>query len=1054
MLALRQGLYIAEKYRLLALLGRGGMGEIWSAMDDATHSAVAIKFMQFGPGLGHDEYSVRFEREARLLSSIDHPHIVRFLDFGLTEGVPYLVMERLVGEDLAARLVRVGRLASEEVGDLVSGAASALERLHELGIIHRDIKPGNIYFAHEGDAASIKLLDFGVAKLIQGPEDSARAKAISELPMGTPLYMSPERIRGEVGDHRSDLWSLSIVLFEACTGRTPFGDTSNYLRQLYDVSRVPGLSSITLPLGFIQFFERALAFDPAARFQSARELYEAFIPLVKSLVLLEHSPLPVRQAPITEAGLDAFLGGSREAPPPPSLARSLSSAQLLERGTGSWTALAQGLPPKLAGHAPTIALFFHKLFTGFARMAPDVIRLEGPRFPEGGEQPFFAVFAAGEDQRLATQTFIGYVDPLERHLARLNHVARKVVIAVVDANELGSGVRSRIFDFQKKYGAIVLPVHVGELANALRDSSPRDFLIERLKDFHTPPDVFSRAERTVDRTRMFGMSALVNELTRLLQRGSSFVLLTGLPGSGKTSLLELARDGLGDTRFVRVRCIELVDRKVATVAGAVVKALTDKAPEGPADGADLGKWLSEAFVLATRKAQRKGERLILVLDDADFCIASFTDAGVAEQERQDARLFWAALAEQSSTGNCAVVVTSLAGSLLASTVIDGWANPLANQARVLRVEPLDAGDIHRLCTELGRQINISFSPKALAHISALSAGNVSVVLSLCGTAVRMRRQAGDVNPLSSVHVERADIQQAAKQLIHTGDDFRSSLLPWLGPVERKLLELVASQRPRTPAALRNALADPPEQCDAAFARLRHMRLIDSRGGRLELTIPLLALWVRHNFEPTATEADRRLNRRLRTVSLGVTTSLLLFGGYYLWSQPGEVEWTSPKCQGRIFFQSRAVPGREETLYLSRECDSPGDAEPVSLVARMGTFARLGTADSLMVLQGPGRSESIPADWRRLELPVLFRDVGRRRYEFDVHVGRATVATLVIGKDWVAELPGYMKALLALMGAFPTILGLLLSFHQDVASKVRRLFTDARTKAAPQTPPSG
>ena len=88
---------------------------------------------------------------------------------------------------------------------------------------------------------------------------------------------------------------------------------------------------------------------------------------------------------------------------------------------------------------------------------------------------------------------------------------RKVVIAVVDASELGSGVRSRIFEFQKKYGAIVLPVHVGELASALRDSTPHDFLLERLTDFHTPPDVFSRDERTVDRTRIFGMRRLIND---------------------------------------------------------------------------------------------------------------------------------------------------------------------------------------------------------------------------------------------------------------------------------------------------------------------------------------------------------------------------------------------------------------------------------------------------------------------------------------------------------------------------------------------------------------
>ena len=252
--------------------------------------------------------------------------------------------------------------------------------------------------------------------------------------------------------------------------------------------------------------------------------------------------------------------------------------------------------------------------------------------------------------------------------------------------------------------------------------------------------------------------------------------------------MELAFDGLGNTRVARVRCIDSDRQEIATVAGAVVKALVGKPAGEPEVNARLGERLSAAFHLARRKAQRRGERLVLMLDDADFCISAFTEPGTPEQERLDAREFWTTLAEQCGTGGCAVVVASLSGSLLASTVIDGWADPLANQVRVLRIEPLELGDIRRLCTELGRQINVSFSSWALRHISALSAGNVAVVHSLCSTVVRLLRQAGGVSPLQHLRVGRADIQCAAEQLVHTGDAFRSHLLPWLGPVERKLME--------------------------------------------------------------------------------------------------------------------------------------------------------------------------------------------------------------------------------------------------------------------------
>ena len=217
MLVLRDGERVAGRYQLLSILGRGGMGEIWSARDLSTDRIVAIKFMQTVLGIGQSEVLARFEREVRVLSTIDNPHIIRLFDFGVTQEVPYLVMGLLEGEEsLDQRLRRERMLAPSAVATMATGIASALEHLHGRGILHRDIKPGNIYFARKDGVESVKVLDFG---LVRG---TAREATLTLQVVGTPLYMSPERIQGG-GDHRSDLWSFAVVLFEALEGILPSG---------------------------------------------------------------------------------------------------------------------------------------------------------------------------------------------------------------------------------------------------------------------------------------------------------------------------------------------------------------------------------------------------------------------------------------------------------------------------------------------------------------------------------------------------------------------------------------------------------------------------------------------------------------------------------------------------------------------------------------------------------------------------------------------------------------------------------------------------------------
>lgn len=202
------------RYRLDAQLGKGGMGSVFAATDERGQP-VAIKLMH-----ARSSSTARFEREIGVLANLEHPRIVRYIDHGTSEdGRIYLVMERLEGEDLASYLRRT-RPSVAECVQLGVGVADALVRVHELGCVHRDIKPGNL-FLPAGHMDQVKLVDFGLARA----RDLMPKLTNSNMVLGTVGYMSPEQARGHSNiDHRTDIFSLGCVLFEALTGSHPFAD--------------------------------------------------------------------------------------------------------------------------------------------------------------------------------------------------------------------------------------------------------------------------------------------------------------------------------------------------------------------------------------------------------------------------------------------------------------------------------------------------------------------------------------------------------------------------------------------------------------------------------------------------------------------------------------------------------------------------------------------------------------------------------------------------------------------------------------------------------------
>ncbi len=324
---LGQGSTVAGKYRLERLIGRGGMGSVWAARHLQLDTLVAIKFIDAVTDIG--DARVRFEREARAAAQLRSPHVVQILDHGIDEEErPYIAMELLEGEDLGERLRRTPRLSLQATATIITQASKALRRAHESGVIHRDLKPGNIFLARFDDDEVVKLLDFGVAKLRYN-DDLAPGVQMTQTGVifGSPSYMSPEQARGNrVIDHRTDLWSLAVILFRCITGVKPFeaGSIGDLVIKLcIDPLPMPTKIAPDLPAEVDQFFEKAFARDPDLRFPTAAALaleFEGIAARAAAAVAMPAIPV-IPPPPPPRAPMSSFrepLPSFREPPPGPS----------------------------------------------------------------------------------------------------------------------------------------------------------------------------------------------------------------------------------------------------------------------------------------------------------------------------------------------------------------------------------------------------------------------------------------------------------------------------------------------------------------------------------------------------------------------------------------------------------------------------------------------------------------------------------------------------------------------------------------------------------------
>ncbi|HEY4579945.1 MAG TPA: serine/threonine-protein kinase, partial [Candidatus Acidoferrales bacterium] len=273
-------------YEILALIGAGGMGEVYKARDTRLDRIVAIKVL---PAHLADKPDLRerFEREARTIASLNHPHICTLYDIGRHDGIDFLVMEYLEGETLAMRLLK-GPLPLEQVLQYAIEISDALDKAHRKGVTHRDIKPGNIMLIPQGGIGT-KLLDFGLAKLKQAAAPASipmsQLPTLKENPtiqgtlLGTLQYMSPEQVEGKIDeiDGRADIFAFGAVLHEMATGKRAFeGKSSASVLGAIMVSEPPPMSSLQpmTPPALERVVKRCLAKDRDERWQSAYDLWQ------------------------------------------------------------------------------------------------------------------------------------------------------------------------------------------------------------------------------------------------------------------------------------------------------------------------------------------------------------------------------------------------------------------------------------------------------------------------------------------------------------------------------------------------------------------------------------------------------------------------------------------------------------------------------------------------------------------------------------------------------------------------------------------------------------
>lgn len=1046
-----EGRYIVQRQ-----LGAGGVGNVYEVEDARTGRRRALKLWR--EAVDDERVGRRFEREVFVGSRIASDNVIEILDVGLSEDRrPYIVMELLVGEALDNHLQRVQRVAFADASVILQQVSAALEKAHAQGIVHRDLKPSNIFLTRTADGAlRVKILDFGLAALLgQG----TRANQTMTL-VGTPLYAAPEQLTlGASISPATDLYALGLVAYELLVGeRYRTGETIGDLvleARGKETSPAPtaraAAHGVALPLAFDAWMQRAAAVDPAARWSNAREMIDALLPMFglerskpgpgQALTLASElgsapSTAPGTTSPTVSTGAlvgsptNADLGVTQDVEPS---AQVGVSGLFLEQDATAANAFFPMLPRRMRRDVGVVVGFFSSAFEAFEVCDENMVLLKRAE-RHGSPFRFFATFMLELEQaEVHTQTFLDYSRPLASLLKDLPRDGPSVVLAIMEATELGRGVLDVIQDFRTRYAAHVVPLPIRDVRRAVEKHRELELVGSRLQALHPRTDPFDTGNPSA--TVVYALEATVGVAAKALAEPKPLVVLSGGPGSGKTSVVERLEYGLPSRRFVRLRCLDIVQREVTVVASQLVAEL---APNMPAvEGESAPRRLARAFAVY---AASKAPPLVVVLEDAEWLVRSVTERDVDAARQEDARAFWMTL-YQACGPSVAVIATGVACQALNEPTWCGWKTPIAGRVKEIAVPPLSDAELQRMIDELGARAHVGFDAAALKRVAELSAGNMYAARRLCSQAFATRWKV-DPDPLGSLTITKKDINDAARDLTATPDLFDLRGLGEEHSVDQAVLRAITEARPRGLAALQavpGMSGHSSETLQASLGRLRRIGLVVVRDGRFALGVPLMEAWLRVLIGVPQTEAQAA--RPWRWAATGVAVSALLMATLLVYRRPADVQERIGDCLYEVEVQSKVTVQAKVPVVLRRDCDGrePPKGKVIAFKSTRGDFVLLRNA----IAKGPSTPNeayelNVNADWNPPSQVDITAQTSRLPSSLLVSFDGGEEHQLRFQRDWANLVEPAAERVFAVAGIVPLVLGLLLEFRDKIAKLFERL----------------